>query len=235
MKKWLLPLALALAPSSAFATTENLTQLISDARSLDLDAASLVRQKFSDTQVTNFLNNGQRLAMSVSNCLVKSVNITLSAGTTYYSLPSDFVSVDRVWRVTSGAMLEMSPAALDGRSRGWNEISGTPTYYFIDFSTRTNIGFTPFPAASSDTDTYTVSYNARAADLVNGSDTPFNGVTELTDYQWALAYYAASIMAGLDGLDVAKSYMDIYNSSVQQMAKRCRERPNFRPSAVGVP
>lgn len=228
----LLIVVLAFAKVNA---TENLGNLISDARVLALDASSASRQRFTDAQITQFINVGQTEAMIQSHCLLQSTTFTLTPGATYYPLPTNFLSMNRV---TIGKLYatEMTPASLDGRSRGWEAASGHPTYYFIDFATRGVVGFTPWPATLSDIDTIKLEYYVQAKDLANNTDVPFNGINELNDYHHSLAYFAASLMTSIDGWATqAQTYMALFTNSTLAMKNRCTERPNYLPSAAGTP
>ncbi len=218
------------------ARAENLSSLITDARVLARDASSSTRQRFTDAQITELLNQGQREAIAGTHCIVLSTQFQLSPGTTYYPLPSNFTSVTRVTRSKYGAMTEKSPAALDGQSRGWELAGGTPTYYFLNFSSRGLVGFATWPVTSSDTDTIKVEYYAQANDLANSTDIPFNGIGELYDYHHALPYFAAAVMSSVDSLFTQSTgFMTLYSSVITTMKSRCLERVNYSPSAVAVP
>src|SRR5258708_21417272 len=138
MKRIILGL-LALFLVSSVQANETLSQLITDARILVIDSTT-TRQRFSDSQITEFINQGMRLAIGENHCLQQSFIFNLVPGTTYYNLPANY---DAMFRVTIGGkwMHELTPAALDGRSRGWEQSSGYPTYYFINFSSRSMVHF----------------------------------------------------------------------------------------------
>lgn len=228
-------LLLAVLGLAASADAETLSNLITDTRVLALDAASTTRQRFSDSTITQWLNVGQRQAMAQTWCLQASYTMQLQQGVTYYALPSDYLAMRRL---TIGAKMlqEMTPAALDGRSRGWEVSSGYPTYYFINFSSPTSLGFAPFPQTATDTDTVKVEYLQNAADLVSSSDVPFNGNAKLYEYHHSLAYFAAAMALSTYGaLDRTSAYLAIYAASVTQMKDRCRGLPNYLPSATGTP
>lgn len=232
MCRFLLPALLAFpVPLKA---AETLSQLITDARVLTLDAASSTRQRFSDTQITQFLNVGQRQAMINNHCLQQNLVFQLVPGTTYYSLPSNYLAITRV-TIGSKWLLEMTPASLDGRSRSWETASGYPTYYFTNYSSRSLVGFAPWPATSSDTDTVKVEYDIQANDLINSTDQPFNGINELQDYHHMLAYFAAYVMETIEGQTAqAQAFLGIYTNGVKEMTNHCTERPNYLPSAAGT-
>lgn len=220
----------------SLASAETLSQLITDARVLALDASSPTRQRFSDAQVTEFINQGQRQALSATDCLYNSFSFSLTPGATFYSLPGDFEKVIRVVRMNYGYMTELTPAALDGRSRGWETASGSPTYYFLNFSSRGLMGFAPWPATASDTDTIKVYYVAHANEMSSGVDIPFNGVGEFGDFHHMLAYWAAAIMSQIDQVpNTGKAYSDLYWAQIKEMKDNCKDRPNYLPSAAASP
>lgn len=220
---------------SGISSALTLSNLISTARTLALDGASATRQRFSDSQITDFINEGQREALLATRCLRESQVFTLQPGTTYYPLPSNYLTMERLI-VGSKYLQEMTPAGLDGRSRGWESASGYPTYYFINWSSPSLVGFAPWPATATDTDTVKMEYDIQANDLVSGSDIPYNGVIKMYDYQHALSYFAASVMSAIDGqMGRQAAYLSVYSGVTAAMAKRCLERPNYLPSATGSP
>lgn len=233
-RRVLVGLLLALAgvrPAAAL----TLTQLIAEARVLALDGSSATRQRFTDSQITEFLNEAQREALTQTRCLRQDQVFSLLPGTTYYPLPSNYLTMERL-TVGYKYLQEMSPAALDGRSRAWEAASGYPTYYFINFSSPAVVGFAPWPAASTDTDTVKMEYDVQATDLVNGTDVPYNGVPTMTDYHHALAYFAAAMMSAVEGQGGRQqSYQAMYGAVVAAQAKRCLDRPNYLPSGTGTP
>lgn len=212
-----------------------LQQLISNSRTLALDGSSSTRQRFTDSQITEFLNEGQREALTATRCLRQSMVFQLIPGTTYYSLPSNYLTMERL-TIGSKYLQEMSPAALDGRSRAWENASGYPTYYFINFSSPALVGFAPWPAQSTDTDTVKMEYDVQATDMVNSADLPYNGVITMYDYHHALSYFAAAMMSAIEGQQARQAaYQTVYNGMVAAMSKRCLERPNYLPSGTGTP
>lgn len=213
----------------------NLSQIITEARTLALDASSPTRQRFSDSQLTTFINQAQRDALAQTKCLRNAITFQLVPGTTFYPLPTDYLTMERL-TIGYKYIQEMSPAALDGRSRGWQTSSGYPTYYFINFSTPSMIGFAPWPAQAADTDTIRIEYDVQPTDMVNNTDSPFNGLTKMTDYHHSLAYFTAAMMSAIDGqAQRSKLYLDMYTAVIGSMAKTCLSRPAYLPSATGTP
>jgi hypothetical protein len=230
----LLILLLLVAPVHVRAA-ETLSQLIADVRALTLDGASSTRQKFTDSQITTFLNQGQREMMQMDRCLENSIIFTLVPGTTYYPLPNNYNNIDRV-TIGSKWLQQLSVGALDGRSRGWEASSGYPTYYFINISSRGLVGFAPWPAQSTDTDTVKIEYSIQATDLVNSSDLPFNGVNELQDFHHALAYWAAATISNImNQPERSTYYMSLYQYLAKKFDSSCREQPAYSPSGAATP
>lgn len=235
LKRSVLALLVLVALSHTARSAETLSQLISDARVLALDNGPSVRQRFTDAQVTEWLNQAQREESAMTRCLRQALVFQLQPGVTYYALPSNYLTMERV-TVGSKYIPEMSPAALDGRSRGWEYASGYPTYFFINFSNRGMVGFAPFPQTSTDTDTVKVEYDVQPNDLVNGTDLAFNGVGEMQDYAHGIVYFAAAMMSAVQGLTAKSSgYMTIYTTVMGGMSKQCLARPVYIPGAVGTP
>lgn len=227
-------LALGLLAHPA-AAAENLSQLIADVRALTQDAPTALYSHFSDAQITTFLNQAQREILAGNHCLQQSLVFQLVPGTTYYPLPPNYTVIERV-TIGAKSIPQMTPAALDSQSLGWEYAAGYPNRYFINFSSRGLVGFSPWPAQSTDTDTIKVDYDVQAAELVNPTDYPYNGVNELTDYQHALAYWAAAIIEQVDQQPQrSQPYLTLYAAVGVQMKMKCRDLTNYKPSASGTP
>lgn len=232
MKLFLLLLAVGMATA---ARAETLSQLIADVRVLTLDAAASSRQHLSDSQLTTLLNQAQHEILAGNYCLQQTTVFQLVPGTTYYPLPTNYTSIERV-TIGFKSIPQFTPAALDGQSLGWEQASGYPNRYFINFSSRGLVGFAPFPQTATDTDTVKVDYQVAANDLVNSGDVPFNGVNELADYQHALAYWAASTAEQLNNQpETGMYYLALFQAVGTQMKAKCRDLRNYRPNASGAP
>lgn len=191
------------------------------------------RRRFTNTEVNLWINKAQRIVDEKTLCNYKSYVFDLSAGTTYYALPADYISIRRVTR-SYLSLQELSPAALDGRSAEWENQSGLPTYYFTNFSSRTKIGFAPFPLTATDTATIKVEYMAYSSALVNDTDIPFNSYAEFYAFHPLLEYYASAWSCLVDErYEKAKALLELFNVQSELMKERCVMRPNYDPSWVG--
>lgn len=231
--RWVLCLASVLIANTVHSAT--LAQLIQTARVLALDAGSTTRQRFSNQEITDFLNDAQSDSVAQTQPLQSSRQFQLVPGTTYYPLPDDYLAMARV-TIAQLYMQEASPAALDGRSRGWPQASGYPVYYFINWSSPTVVGFTPWPAQASDTATIRMDYFQNAAEMVNATDQPFNGVPKLLNFHQGLAYYAAAMMLTNSGhQSMVQAYLAEYQANMAGLKIRAMQRPNYLPSSSGIP
>ncbi len=132
------------------------------------------------------------------------------------------------------ALPELTPQAISSRNGEWEDVTGTPIYYFINFSTRGAIGMYPFPAATSDLGTIRIDYMAYSTPLVLDTDIPFNGYNEFSAYQYSLVYYAAYRMSIIDDrMTLASTFFQEFDAIVKLATNICKARPNYNPSAIG--
>lgn len=207
------------------------SDLRTQARILALDAGSS-RNRFADARILDFLNEGQRQVNLDVKPIIKQTSFDLTSGATFYATATDFL---QMYHLTSDyeALPEITPEALD-KSSNWEEVDGEPTNYFIRWSSRTMIGFYPFPDSTSSTTTIRYEYIAQSTDLSADTDIPFGGIRELYPYHYALAYFAAYKMAAIDGrTDLATLYMAEFRAAVERMSRESKNRPVYRPSATG--
>ena len=168
--------------------SETAAQIILTARTyLGDQSNSPTRQEFLDSTLLSFLNDGQREANATNWLLMSTYSFVLSAGTTEYALPSDFMATQRVIYKNS-KIDQTSFNELDSNSIGWiNVATGTPTKYYIDYYVNPPlIGFFPSPSAAS-TGTVTIYYVQNPTDLTLTTQIPWNGWPLLAPYHSALA------------------------------------------------
>lgn len=225
-------LAVCLLLLSASAHAIALSVLQAQARVLALDSGT-TRQRFTDAQVLAFINEGQKLAVLQVKPILKSASFALVAGTTYYAMPADYLQMVRV-TLDYVTLPEKSPEALAAKSGGWEEQSGPPVNYYVDFASRTLVGVYPWPAATGDLGTVRYEYYAQATDLAGPTDEPYGGDTEFAPYHYMLAYFAAARMAAIDGrLDLASLYRQEFSALLESMRQEAKNRPAYKPSAMG--
>lgn len=215
-----------------------LTDLITQTRIFLRDTASdSARQRFSDTQITDFINNGQReLNLKVWG-VINSSAITLVSGTTEYSLPSDHIFVLRV-TVEHRPIVERTFSFLDESDFSWIKSTGAVQNYYVRVDSsivagvsKESIGFNPI---SSGTAIAVIQYLAQPTNLSAGSDLPFSGNNRLVPFHQALSYYGAyrGHLAQRD-LELAGVYLREYENLSILMESVNKTRLMFNPNYRG--
>ena len=222
---------LALSPCGYAKTAATLT---TEARILSRDPYATGRARFTDAQILESLNEGQRDAIAATLCIQKTYTFDTSSASQYYSQPSDFIQIARVLS-DEQRLEEKSPAKLDQASSEWENVTGYPQNYFISFASRTKIGIYPYPISNSSTETVKIEYYAQPIEMVSTS-TPFNSIVEFIPFQQMLPYYAAAQMGYIDGLIAqADRYFQRYAIYRQQFNDYCRARPGYFPNVSVAP
>ena len=223
-------LALSLLPSSAGAIA--LSTIRTDCRVLVTDDGT-TRTRFSDAQLLRFINEGQKDIVQYAKPIRKPYQFELASGTTYYALPSDYLTMVRLTR-SYQVLPEASIQNLD-KTQQWQTVRGLPINYFINHSSRTLIGFYPFPDATNSTGTIRVEYTAQATDLAADADQPFNSIVELQPYGYLLSFYCAYRASLIDSkIAMAQAYYAEFKRGSDMLASDAFSRPNYRPGAVGA-
>lgn len=213
-----------------------LSDIRSQSRVLVSDSGTVTsRLRFTNGQIDDLVADCQSESVAQTWPIIRSTNLELSIGATYYSLPNEFLAVKRVtWK--NRVLSEKSPVALD-QTKEWETISGTPQNYFITFASRTLIGIYPYPADSSSTGTVKVEFYAQATDLSSDSSVPFNGIREFYSLHYILTYCAAAKMAAIDGqVNLIPVYQQTYIQGLARLAGVAMARPSNNPSITpGIP
>ena len=232
MKRLLPFLILLCCVTSSFALSGS--DILTRARLMLRDTSSdTTRQRFSDVQLLGWLNDGQREANAFDFVMQASTTFQLTAGTTEYSLPSDFLTP---WRVTyKGRKIDQTSFnQQDAVTVAWQtQSAGTPLAYYIYLAPNPTIGFVPAPASAS-TGTITVWYIQQTADLTSTSQIPFNGWAQLYPYHSMLAYYIAFRGFWVIGdSDQAGQYMSEWQQWIAALKMGLGKQPDFNPGFGG--
>jgi len=201
--------------------------------------SSADRQQFTNTILLSYISDGQREANSYAWLLQKRYSFILTAGTTEYALPSDFMATQRVIyrKGTGNTYIKLDQTSfnqLDADSAGWMGISaGTPTRYYVYLTTSPVIGFVPPPSTTS-TGTIQVDYIGNTIDVSATSDTPFSGFNILTPYHPGLVYYVTCrAYRTLEEFDTAQPFCDEWNQYILMMKSGTLKQPDFNPGFGG--
>lgn len=190
------------------------------------------RQRFSDTQYNEMINQTQRDVVNVTWAVRKSSTIVLSTGTTSYAMPSTFITVDRIV-FENRNFEEVSVKGLDSRfsNADWRTTGGVPQVYFRDESVPDEIAFYPWPADDQvSTGTVILGYFAIADDMSADNDEPFNGINRLQQYSDLLVYEPVYKIFLIEGqMEKAIEYRQYYEKRLELMVSLEGQRPNFIP------
>jgi hypothetical protein len=189
MRKTFLFLAALLVTQIASAVTW--TDMLAQVRVMIKDTHA-TNQRFTDTQLLNLANEGQREVNIATWAIMKSTAITLVSGTTYYSLPTDYIAplrVTRDYKLIKEVTIDKLDADFNGS--GWQLTGGVPSGYYIDQTQPDKIGIYPYPNSSSSTGTLRINYVAQASTMTSTSSTPYNGIVRLQDYAEPIIFYVS--------------------------------------------
>jgi hypothetical protein len=184
------------------------------------------RQQFSDALLLKILNDGQQEFVSNTWALETKVYVTLANGTIEYTLPSNHIGNVRVL-INNKQVYQTTQFRLDAEVSSWRTSSGTPSSYYLSFTTVTNIGFYPVP---DDVYIATVTYAQSANDLTSISQTPFNSYANLYQYHSGLIYYVTC--RGYQSLEedaLAQPFCAEWLAFLKSAQKGLMNRPDFYP------
>lgn len=239
IKKILLAVLFA-AGLSSFSEAMTVSDILSRARFYLKDqSTSASRQQFTDATLMTYVSDGQREANTFDWLLVQRTSFTLTANTTEYTLPADFVATTRVIyrKGNTNTYLKLDQTSfnqLDADSTGWMGTSaGTPQKYYVYLTTSPVIGILPAPTAVS-TGTVQVDYVANTIDVTATTDTPFNGFRILAPYHPYLVYYVVCrAYMTLEETEMAGPFCDQWNQGIVVMKSGILKQPDFNPSFGG--
>lgn len=192
-------------------------------------------QRFSDTQLTAFINEGQRDVVNRTWLIQSTYSFGLSSGTRFYPLPADFLIPMRVM-LNNQRLQATAYNALDQNFTDWTKITSTSTAYFIDtfMSTTTYIGFYPLPRFPTGESAVVLQYAQNPTLLSAATDIPFNGKNSLYVFHDILADYCA-----LKGWliqsrpDMSGAYGSLYSARVAEIKEGINRSPDYNPSSQG--
>lgn len=236
MKRLLPFLLLLCCVTSSFALTGS--DILARARLMLRDTSSdSTRQRYSDTQLLNWLNDGQREANAQDFIVMSSFTFSLTSGTTEYALPSDFVAT---WRVTINNLKldQTSWNEQDSNSTGWQKINpGTPINYYIYMASNPTIGMIPCPSSTyvaQSTPVVKMWYFQQTNDLTSTAQVPFNGWIQAYPYHSMLAYYIAYRGLWTVGdTEEATGYLSEWQLWLNGIKSGINRMPDFNPGFAG--
>ena len=201
------------------------------------------RRRYSDTDLLNLANQGQRETVNLTGLAEKTTAYVLSRNATYYFLPTDLLYIQQVYFTDkTGQTIELEELAqrsLYDQNPNWERNTGSPSSYWVSNSTlpqnqtsaRLRISYIPIPTQTS-TGTVLIWYTSTVADLSADADVPWDNRVHLTAYHYALVYYVVFRIKVIESkADEAGAYQTLYANSVALMKSNLGMMPNYNPGA----
>ncbi len=185
---------------------------------------------FSDVLISSYVNAGQQAMVNATFCLEGTTTYTIVSGQREYNFSADMIAIQRV--TLDGVLLEQKSIVKLDEDTSWesNLSSSTPSFYYIQHTTYSVIGFDVLPT----TTTYTkmkVRYTKKATQLVSSSDIPFDGQERLESYQWGLVWWTVALLCYQDNRESdGDRFMILYQKYERDMVTGIGINPNYVPS-----
>lgn len=198
-------------------------------------------QRYSDSVLDDFINEYQREVVNLTYPLYGTTTYTLSAGTTYYNLPTDYLAVKSVYYFKGSTVYELkanSEQSYRKNNPNYEAQRGPPSDYFVrntvKTSTETQIAFIPVQTTS--TGTVNVEYYYSAPDLSSDTDIPFDGQGDMAPFHDILVYGVSTKIKTIEAMtSEAQVYQQLYSDKLNIMMNRFRSNPNYSPSIIAGP
>lgn len=200
-------------------------------------------QRYSDSTIDNLINDGGRDVVNQTWCLDKTTTLSLTVGTTFFSLPSDLNAIKFVYfRDTSSNTYELqekNERSFRQSNPDWQKQTGKPVNYFTRTSTSAGTTFElalyPIPSTSTQLGTVTIDYYSQWTDLSSDSDIPFDSQVPLYPFHQVLIDYATARIKIMEGrTDEAALYGTLYTNGISLLNSKYGQKPNWNPSFMGV-
>lgn len=206
-------------------------QITNEVRRLVQDSNGTSRERWTDLQISTFIDMAQDEIFALTWCLEASTSIFSITDTTACVLPSDLFAVTNVYY--DGKVLpEISLSKLDNVDENWHTAStGTPTYYYITRTSVTWINFYLCPSSSKSVD---INYIQIPQKLVNDNDRPFNRNDKLSAFDYLIVLWIAHYCCLQEGkFDRATQFYNLYSIRIKDMRDSFNLKPNYNPNISG--
>lgn len=199
--------------------------------------------RYTNDFIFDLMNKVQRDVVNQTWCLQTMTDVTLTAGTTYYSLPTGMIAIIQVdFKDSSNKVAELSEIserALKQENPDHERTGGKPNQYFVRYSTyqvtTMQIGFYPAPSTVSSTGTVRIRYYNQATNIDDDDDVFFDGYRFLIPYDDVIQYGVIARLKLLEGdINGSNFYLQMYKEGLAVMRDRLGRMPNYSPSFGGA-
>lgn len=210
----------------------NKSQINSEIRRLIHDSNGTSRERWTDLQISTFINMAQEEIVSLTWCMHNRYSFTTLSGTTQYALPNDTIALESVY-YDNKVLPEISQSKLDTIDETWPTAStGVPTYYYVYRTTASWIGFYPSPDNTKSVDVW---YVEQPDNLDSDTDTPFNNIHKLKPFHYTIILWVAHYCCLQEGkIGLATQFYNLYALRLKDMKDSLDLRPNYYPTISGA-
>ncbi len=184
-------------------------------------------------QIDLWVNQGVTDVMLRTNCRVRCANLTLTAGTSNYTLPTSVLKIMTADQVSSGINYQLDQTSLEdilAMRRASSAYVSPSQYYAVEGSDLFLIY--PTPALSSDTVTFY--YVPRPATLSVSSDSPSEIPSEFHPLVEYYAFYRAATYTDDSSSQGGQAYLQRYEMLLKQMKRDVGLKGNHRLPRASV-
>jgi len=193
--------------------------------------------RFSATQYVDAINRAQEQFILDSKSLFKYATHTSTAGTSTYSLTTDFLLEESI--TYNGIYLKpvsRRTLAVLYPDTDWTLLEGTPTMYMIDPEQINRVfRLIPIPQEAK---TVVLKYLALPSEVSAATDVVLNAATLMTQFHMGVAAFAAWILLNYETAtpeivekkrEMQKIYQDYVNKAIENYGNTKSEPLRFRP------
>ncbi len=231
-------------PSYVSALT--LSDMRTEVRRSVRDTSSITNlRRYSDTVLTTFINEGQRVISYRTGIVTDSSPVVLSSGVNFVAVPTNFINAFRVtWSTaTNSTCCEINLPELDlrqldednGNTDWTSSTASTPSNYYMIYSQTARVFVHPIPQTNGYVKMY---FYALPADLSSDSDIPFDSSLRLYIYHDLIAYYVIARILTIEGIaEEAAYYTQLYEMGIAEINQKFGRKPQreVKPSKEITP
>lgn len=189
--------------------------------------------RISEVMVSSYTNIAMQEIVSYTWCLEDTVSYSTVVGQREYTLPSDFIAIQRL-TIDNTLITATSISKLDINDSSWvaNITTGTPSKYYLNPGLDV-FGFDSIPSTTTD-HVISINYIKQPPMLVNDTDIPFDSQNRLTPYHYTICLWVASMMCYTDNRPTeGDRYYAMYVDRVKNMATSIRLSGDYYPNFGG--
>jgi len=184
------------------------------------------------TQIDAWVNQGVTDVLLRTSCQVRCANLTLTVGTSNYTLPTNILRIVSTYQVSSSISYQLQEVNLDDLLALRRATAGnvSPSQYYAVAGADLFLIY-PTPASA---DTVTFYYVPRPATLSASSDTPSEIPSEFHPLVEYFAFYRAATYTDDTSSQLGQQYLQRYEMLIKQMKRDIGLKGNHRLPVASI-